>query len=52
MNYLTKKFQWFAVLLTVASLFLSACGSDEADDLDGSEEIGDATIAVSTSLRF
>ena len=52
MNYLTKKFQWFAVLLTVASLFLSACGSDEADDLDGSEEIGDATIAVPQAYVF
>ena len=38
MSYLTKKFQWLVVLLTVASLFLSACGSDEEDDTDLEED--------------
>ena len=42
---LTKKLQWLAVLLTVASLFLAACGSDEEDDAEELEE-GTATIAV------
>ena len=49
---LTKKFQWLAVLLTVASLFLVACGSDEdtADsDLDG--EAG-ATIEIPQAYVF
>ena len=42
---LTKKLQWLAVLLTVASLFLAACGSDEEDDTEELED-GTATIAV------
>ena len=49
---LTKKCQWLAVLLTVASLFLVACGSDEdtADsDLDG--EAG-ATIEIPQAYVF
>ena len=52
MNYLTKKFQWLAVLLTIASLFLSACGSDEEDDLDELEESGSATIAIPQAYVF
>ena len=52
MNYLTKQFQWLAVLLTVASLFLSACGSDEEDDFDELGETGDATIAVPQAYVF
>lgn len=52
MNYLTKKSQWLAVLLTVASLFLSACGSDEEDTLDVLKESGDATIAVPRAYVF
>ncbi len=32
MNFFTKKVQWLAMLLIVASLFLSACGSDEEPD--------------------
>ena len=32
MTYFTKKCQWLVVLLTVVSLFLSACGSDEESD--------------------
>ena len=51
MNYLTKKFQWLVVLLTVASLFLSACGSDEADD-DALEEDAAATIDVPQAYVF
>ncbi len=38
MNYLTKKYQWLIVLLTVGCIFLSACGGDEDTDdetLDG-----------------
>ena len=52
MNYLTKKFQWLVVLLTVVSLFLAACGGDEDtddDDLDG--EAG-ATIEVPQAYVF
>ena len=52
MNYLTKKFQWFAVLLTVASLFLTACGSDEEDDTDELAEAGEATIAIPQAYVF
>ena len=52
MNYLTKKFQWIAVLLTVASLFLSACGSDEEDTIDGLEKSGDATITIPQAYVF
>lgn len=52
MHYLTKKFQWLAVLLTVASLFLSACGSDEEDGLGELEENGTATIAVPPAYVF
>ncbi len=39
MNFLTKKFQWLAMLLIVVSLFLSACGSDdvEPDPTDGTK---------------
>lgn len=48
---LTKKLQWFAVLLTVASLFLAACGSDEEDDAEELEE-GTATIAVPQAYVF
>jgi len=51
MIYLTKKFQWLAVLLTVASLFLSACGSDEEDDTDVLEEEA-ATISVPQAYVF
>ncbi len=51
MIYLTKKFQWLAVLLTVASLFLSACGSDEEDDADVLEEEA-ATISVPQAYVF
>ena len=52
MNYLTKKFQWLAVLLTVASLFLSACGSDEDNLEDELAENGTATIAVPQAYVF
>ena len=48
---LTKKLQWLAVLLTVASLFLAACGSDEEEDAEGLEE-GTATIAVPQAYVF
>ena len=51
MIYLTQKFQWLAVLLTVASLFLSACGSDEEDDADVLEEEA-ATISVPQAYVF
>ena len=48
---LTKKLQWLVVLLTVASLFLTACGSDEEDDAEVLEE-GTATIAVPQAYVF
>ncbi len=48
---LTKKLQWLAVLLTVASLFLTACGSDEEDDAEELED-GTATIAVPQAYVF
>ena len=51
MNYLTKKFQWLVVLITIASLFLAACGSDEEVDTDELEE-GAATIAVPQAYVF
>ena len=51
MIYLTKKFQWLAVLLTVASLFLSACGSDEEDDAETLEEEA-TTITVPQAYVF
>lgn len=51
MNYLTKKLQWLAVLLTVASLFLAACGSDEENTADELEE-GTATITVPQAYVF
>ena len=52
MNYLTKKFQWLALLLTVASLFLVACGSDEdAEDGDLEGEAG-ATIEIPQAYVF
>ena len=50
MNYLTKKFQWLIVLITVASLFLSACGSDEDDDASDTET--DATIEIPQAYVF
>ena len=50
MSYLTKKFQWLVVLLTVASLFLSACGSDE-DDADLEDDAA-ATIDVPQAYVF
>lgn len=52
MNYLTKKFQWLAVLLTIASLFLSACGSDEEENADLLEETSSVTIAVPPAYVF
>ena len=52
MNYLAKKFQWLAVLLTIASLFLSACGSDEEENADLLEESGSATISVPQAYVF
>ena len=52
MNYLTKKYQWLAVLLTIASLFLTACGSDEDDNTAELEESGSATIAVPPAYVF
>ena len=48
---LTKKLQWLAVLLTVASLFLAACGSDE-EETDELAEAGEATIAVPQAYVF
>ena len=50
MSYLTKKFQWLVVLLTIASLFLSACGSDE-DDADLEDDAA-ATIDVPQAYVF
>ena len=50
MSYLTKKFQWLVVLLTVASLFLSACGSDE-DDADLEDDAA-ATIDIPQAYVF
>ena len=52
MNYLTQKFQWLAVLLTIASLFLSACGSDEEDDLEELERNWRCHNSSSTSVRL
>ena len=52
MNYLTKKFQWLVLLLTVASLFLVACGSDEEDEAGELAEAGDTTIAVPQAYVF
>ena len=52
MNYLTKKFQWLAVLLTIASLFLSACGSDEENNTDALGESGSSTISVPQAYVF
>ena len=52
MNYLTKKFQWLAVLLTIASLFLSACGSDEEDNTNELEESGSEAIPVPQAYVF
>ncbi|MDE0556491.1 MAG: DUF4856 domain-containing protein [Candidatus Poribacteria bacterium] len=52
MNYLTKKFQWLAVLLAIASLFLSACGSDEDESDDELVEDGSATIPVPQAYTF
>ena len=49
MYFLTKKFQWLAVLLTVACLFLSACGSDD-DTADTSD--ADAKIDVPQAYVF
>ena len=51
MNYLTKKIQWLVLLLTVASLFLSACGSDE-DDADLEEDAAAATIDIPQAYVF
>ena len=49
---LTKKCQWLAVLLTVASLFLVACGSDEdTEDGDVDGEAG-ATIEIPQAYVF
>ena len=50
MNYLTKKLQGLAVVLTVASLFLAACGSDEEDDTE--LEVGTATIEIPQAYVF
>ena len=50
MSYLTKKIQWLVVLLTVVSLFLSACGSDE-DDADLEDDAA-ATIDVPQAYVF
>ncbi len=52
MNYLTKKFQWLAVLLAIVSLFLSACGSDEDESADELLENGSATIPVPQAYTF
>ena len=51
MNYLTKKFQWLVLLLTVASLFLAACGSDEDADEDALEDAA-ATIEIPQAYVF
>ena len=51
MTYLTRKFQWLVVLLTVVSLFLSACGSDEEDDADLEEDAA-TTIDVPQAYVF
>ncbi|MCY3744122.1 MAG: DUF4856 domain-containing protein [Candidatus Poribacteria bacterium] len=50
MNYLTKKFQWLVLLLTVASLFLVACGSDE-DTEDGDLE-GEAGAMIEVPQAY
>ena len=44
MNYLAKRFQWLVLLLTVASLFLVACGSDE--DAEDADLEGDASAMI------
>ena len=52
MNYLTKKIQWLVLLLTVASLFWVACGSDEdTEDADVDGEAG-ATIEIPQAYVF
>ena len=52
MNYLTKKCQWLVLLLTVASLFWVACGSDEdTEDADVDGEAG-ATIEIPQAYVF
>jgi hypothetical protein len=52
MNYLTKKIQWLVLLLTVASLFFVACGSDEdAEDSDLEGEAG-ATVEIPQAYVF
>ncbi len=52
MNYVTKKIQWLVLLLTVASLFLSACGSDEDGDDAALDESAEATITVPQAYVF
>ena len=52
MNYLTKKCQSFIVLLTVASLFLSACGSDEDADDDALNGETGTTIEIPQAYVF
>ena len=52
MNYLTNKFQWLVVLLTVASLFLAACGSDEDAENGDSAGEADATIEIPQAYVF
>ena len=52
MNYLTKKCQWLVLLLTVASLFLVACGSDEDADDDNLDGEAGATIEVPQAYVF
>ena len=51
MNYLTKKFQWLALLLTITTLFLAACGSDEDADEDELEDAA-ATIEIPQAYVF
>ena len=48
MNFLTKKFQWLAMLLIVVSLFLTACGSDD----DEPDPIDEAKIVVPQAYVF
>lgn len=39
MYFFTKSYKWFVVILTVVSLFLSGCGSDDDPDPSGESKI-------------
>ncbi len=50
MTNITKKIHWLVILLTVVSLFILACGSDEDGDSDTLD--GDAKIDVPQAYVF